>query len=109
MRHLGLGVRSIGIYRCVAGRLVSALLLALFLSFAPEVHQPVHADANNSAHQCAATLFASGSCLHTDETLVKLDFQLPPTPLSASCRLSPRTVRAKMSILEHAPPPLPIG
>jgi len=94
-----------GIYRCAAGLLVPAFLFALFLSLAPQVHQRIHSDAKDSSHECASTLFASASCLHTGGELLKVEAQpLPPAPAPVPRRLWIFTGAVKMSILEHAPP-----
>jgi hypothetical protein len=105
MRPPALGVRPKEIYSCAAGLLVPAFLFALFLALAPQMHQRIHGDSNDSSHECAATLFASASCLHTGGDLVKVEVRPPPpTPTPIPRRLSIFAVPVKMSILEHAPP-----
>jgi hypothetical protein len=100
-----LRVHPTRIYASAAGLLIPAFLFALFLSLAPQVHLRVHFDANDKSHECAATLFASASCLQVDGDLVRADARpLLPTQAAAPTRLSIFTAPVKMSILEHAPP-----
>ena len=108
MRHLALGIHPTRIHGCAAGLLVPAFLFALFLSLAPQVHQRIHSDANDSAHECAATLFAAASCLDVGGDLVKVEVRpLLPAPAPFLGRLSIFATPVKMSILEHAPPAIP--
>ena len=85
--------------------LIGAFLFANALSLSPQLHERVHPDADQPQHECAATLFASASCIHTGGDLVKVEVRpLPPTPAPVPRRLSIFAAPVKMSILEHAPP-----
>jgi hypothetical protein len=86
--------------------LIGAFLFATALSASPQLHERVHADANQSQHECAVTLIASGSYDHTvaapafDPSIAASQFTQLPTLNStwvASLFLS-------ASIFEHAPP-----
>jgi len=105
MRHPALGICPTRIHGCTAGLLIPAFLFALFLSLTPGVHQRIHSDANNASHECAATLFASASCLHTGGDLVKVEVApLSPAVVPVPNPSSIFTAPVNTSILEHAPP-----
>jgi|ERR1051326_8804799 hypothetical protein len=90
----------------VAGLLIPTLLFVLFLSLAPEVHQRIHSDAQQSRHECVVTLIAAGNCDHTasgpmlNSPIAQNQFSTLPALNSAwvvSLFLGAR-------IFEHAPP-----
>lgn len=86
--------------------LIPTFLFALFLSLAPQVHQRIHSDAQQSQHECAVTLIAAGN----------YDQAAPPLAIAPSARTSFCTLPTlnsiwvaslflSASIFEHAPPP----
>jgi hypothetical protein len=54
--------------------LVSLVLLLNALTASPRLHELLHADASQSAHQCAATMFAHG---HVDAADVEVMLNVP--------------------------------
>jgi hypothetical protein len=85
--------------------LIGHLLLISAMAACPALHELVHSDAQAQGHECAVTLFASGSCadsgpVHAAPGFVALEISLPATPRLEdvdSFFLASR-------ILEHAPP-----
>ena len=55
--------------------LVGAVLLLNALAASPELHELVHADAGQTAHQCATTMFAHGQ---VDAAGVSAVAEVPP-------------------------------
>lgn len=85
--------------------LVVHLLLILAAAVGPGLHEEVHEDAQHADHECAITLFASGTC------------QVAPAPIAAVAPqllfVSDEAVVERRrfassfrwsGILEHAPP-----
>ena len=103
MPHNALRLPSVPLRFCASGVLVPTLLLALYLSVAPQVHERIHPRANNTAHECVVTMFASGNCEHA--TAAPINSWLKPRPLplsvgcccSSDCRSSPRRWRCRSS------------
>ena len=81
------------------------LLLISVMAVCPALHEMVHSDSQAQQHECAVTLFASGSCadsgpVHTAPGFVALEISSPATPRLEdvdSFFLASR-------IFEHAPP-----
>jgi hypothetical protein len=105
MSHPALRLRSIPIRLSAIGVLVPTLLFAFYLSVAPQVHERIHPRADNVAHECAVTMFASGNCEHFagGQPLVEAQ-SLSSADVPALQRLSIFTAPVESSILEHAPP-----
>ena len=82
---------------------LGAVLFALVLSAAPQLHEQVHGAANT--HECAVTLLTSGNYQHTVVATISV---APPAPfagfISASERFSFRCAHLEFTLLEHAPP-----
>jgi hypothetical protein len=88
----------------VAAGFIVALLFALVLSAAPQLHERIH-QPTGSTHECAVTLLTSGSCQHTPCAAIAIAPQ-PPKPLSTPVHRHFQLVgpRLEFSLLEHAPP-----
>ncbi len=92
----------------VAALLIQALLFALFLSLAPQMHHRIHSDAQQSEHECVVTLITHGKC----ENFVSPPLVEPAIiPISAEqvssidvVFVAPQFLGGR--ILEHAPPAL---
>jgi hypothetical protein len=91
----------------VAAGFIGALLFALLLSAAPQLHERIHKASTDASHQCAVTLLASGHCQQTPCDAISI---VPPAPRlgdafshSSFQIVSPRL---DFSLLEHAPPVL---
>jgi hypothetical protein len=84
----------------------AAFLWALALSACPQLHQRMHADANQVDHSCAATMIASGSYKHA----VHAPFVSAPVlaiQFSKIPALTPLWVQSPFlgaSVFEHGPP-----
>jgi hypothetical protein len=106
MLHPTLRVRPGRIVGFATGLLIPTFLFALFLSLAPQVHQRIHSDANQSQHECAITLLASGSYDHAvaapafDPSIAGSQFTQLPTLNSTWVG----SLFLSASIFEHAPP-----
>ncbi len=91
---------------CMAAALFAAIAFALGLAAAPQLHDRLH-HADKGTHECAATLFSSGSLEHSAcdrVTPVPDDAPRVSAILAFAC---PRFVaRPVFSLLEHAPPAL---
>jgi len=84
--------------------LIGAFIFALALAALPQVHERLHADANQTKHECIVTHVAAGNYHHAAPTIV-----VAPTSLVVSNvqRLKPIWVVSPFlsaRILEHAPP-----
>jgi hypothetical protein len=85
--------------------LVTAIVLMLGLSVAPNLHEQLHCK-GASLHECAVTLIASGSCHYTAAS----PLMIAPTAalhVSKIPALSPQWVESPFlaaRIFEHAPP-----
>jgi hypothetical protein len=92
----------------IATCVFAVFVWALALSVSPQLHQRVHADANNGDHTCAATLIVSGSYDHTAPP----PLIIPPrfgTHLSEGPELNSTWVQPlifKAHLFAHAPPAL---
>ncbi len=89
----------------VAAVAFAGFLWMMALSVSPQLHASVHAHASDMAHNCGATLLASGNCQDSPaEPPVTSPIFLPlPTPV----RVVTPTVQSPFLIvrlLEHAPP-----
>ena len=87
------------------GFLAATLLLAFYLTAAPDMHARVHPDGDHADHVCVVTILLAGGCeaiwcdsLAELRPLVPTDSAIFPGAAPAFI-LSNRT-----SILEHAPP-----
>jgi hypothetical protein len=92
--------------RAAGWLLLSAFLLALTLAVAPQLHERLHSDSADPAHNCAVTLIASGSYDHCIVPVV-ISAPRPATQFATLPSLSPVWVAAPFlgaSIFEHAPP-----
>lgn len=92
----------------VASALIGALLFALTLAAAPQLHAWVHLDSNVPDHECAVTLIASGSFEHCAAPVVVMI----PQPAQHFATIPTFTVVwvaapfSSAAIFEHAPPAL---
>jgi len=90
----------------VAAGFIGALLFALVLSAAPQLHERIH-QPTGSTHECAVTLLTSGNCAHTPFDVITI---APPLPRPVSQFSQPGfqlvSPRLDFSLLEHAPPAL---
>jgi hypothetical protein len=89
----------------VIGIISAGFLWMVALSVSPQLHASVHAHASDIAHQCGATLLASGNCQDSPAA--------PPVtspvflPLPTPVRVVTPTVQSPflvVRVLEHAPP-----
>jgi hypothetical protein len=100
------GLNSETNIRFTASALISALLLALTLAAAPQLHARVHKDSSAPDHQCAVTLISSGSYEHSASPDILLTPQLADhvstIAIFTSCWVPALFLGA--SIFEHAPP-----
>ena len=90
----------------VATLVSTAFLWTIVLSASPGLHERVHLDANQSQHECAATLIASGNCHHSAAAPV-VTAPVPAVQFSKIPALNPIWVVSPFlgaSIFEHAPP-----
>lgn len=88
----------------IAALLLSAITLALGLAAAPQLHDQLHHSAAPT-HQCAATLFSSGTVEHSAAEPTPGAPELAPLRPSRPAANWPRiVVRPSVSLLEHAPP-----
>ena len=90
----------------VAGGLVFAILLAIGLAVMPQLHERLHADAAQSAHECAVTLIAAGKC---EQAGAPIQLTAPPSAVQfakipAFHPLLLPTPFLNAAIFEHAPP-----
>lgn len=92
--------------RFVAAVVSAAFLWTLALAVAPQLHERIHADANQIEHTCAVTFVAAGNYHHT---------VAPPPAISAIARVecaAPVTstddwiqsLFLSAHVFEHAPP-----
>jgi hypothetical protein len=86
--------------------LISAFVFALALSASPQLHERVHADSNQSQHECAVTLIGHGNC---DDAVPAPIVDCGATPIASGQVLpfdlgfvAPLFLSAR--IFEHAPP-----
>jgi len=88
----------------VAAGFIGALLFALLLAAAPQLHERLH-QPTGSTHECAVTLLASGNCAHTPFDVITIT---PPLPRPVSRFFQPGfqlvSPRLEFFLLEHAPP-----
>jgi hypothetical protein len=88
----------------VAAGFIGALLFALVLSAAPQLHERIH-QPTGATHECAVTLLTAGNCAHTPSDAIKI---APPLPQPASRFFQPDfqlvSPRLEFFLLEHAPP-----
>ncbi|HEY1770629.1 MAG TPA: hypothetical protein VGG02_10295 [Chthoniobacterales bacterium] len=82
-----------------------ALLMALLLSAAPQLHERFHADAGAPTHHCAVTLISSGHCAQTALGPIAIG-PARLISLAVLCLTNARVIisRSHSSLLEHAPP-----
>src|SRR5438132_7192164 len=86
--------------------LVFGFIFGIALTVSPALHERFHADAKQAHHECAVTVFASGSCHHAGAPKIRI----PSASASQFGRLpalAPVWVPAAFSsshIFEHAPP-----
>jgi hypothetical protein len=84
---------------------IGALVLALVLSAAPQLHEELHALSGAANHECAVTLLISGNYQHTPTVTISF---APPSPAATFVHVpdSFRLVSAHLefALLEHAPP-----
>jgi multisubunit Na+/H+ antiporter MnhG subunit len=87
-----------------AAAFLAALLFAIALSAAPQLHERLHADSAAASHECAVTLFATGNCEHA--TAAPVLVRRIALPLENVVAFAPKFACAPrlFSILEHAPP-----
>jgi hypothetical protein len=92
----------------VAAILIGAFLFALSLAAAPRLHAWVHPDSQAPHHECAVTLFASGSLEHCAAPVMAM----VPQPAQHFATIPTFTVVwvaaafSSSAIFEHAPPAL---
>jgi hypothetical protein len=100
------GLNSERNIRFTASILISALLLALTLAAAPQLHARIHKDSSATDHQCAATLISSGSYEHSASPDIlsapQLADHVSTIAIFTSCWGPALFLGA--SIFEHAPP-----
>lgn len=90
-----------------AAALLAVLAFAIGLSASPQLHHALHADGDWSQHECAATIFSSGSVEHPAGGSI-----LPAAPPAAdesalnSAFAAPAPAALEFTRLEHAPPTL---
>jgi hypothetical protein len=100
------GLNSERNIRFTASILISALLLALTLAAAPQLHARIHKDSSATDHQCAATLISSGSYEHSASpdllSTPQLADHVSTIAIFTSCWVPALFLGA--SIFEHAPP-----
>jgi hypothetical protein len=92
----------------VAAVLFAAFSWTLLVSFSPQSHARIHADANQADHVCAVTLIASGSYEHGAQPPVisppRLDVRITASTELTSTWVKPLFLNAH--IFAHAPPAL---
>lgn len=87
-----------------AALLFAAIALALGLAAAPQLHDQLHHH-SPATHQCAVTLFSSGSVENTACEPAATAQQPAPLLHILPIVMGPRVVaRIPASLLEHAPP-----
>ncbi len=92
--------------RTMVGGLVAAFLLLLAMEACPAFHQFLHQDANHNDHECAVTLFQSGSC-DSAPVIVYVTGGIAPLPfliVPAAGRQWVPALFLEHQVLEHAPP-----
>ena len=91
----------------VATLTAAGFLWMIALSVSPSLHASVHADANDMAHHCGATLLASGNCENPSAAppLIPPMFLPGLTPVRVLPTAAPSRFLV-VSVLEHAPPAL---
>jgi hypothetical protein len=90
----------------VAGLVSTAFLWSVALSASPRLHERIHPDGNQSQHECAVTLVASGNCQHSAAAPL-VTAPIPAVQFSKIPMLNPIWVASPFlgaSIFEHAPP-----
>jgi hypothetical protein len=92
----------------VATCIFAAFVWAIALSVSPQLHQRVHADANNGDHSCAVTLIVSGSFDHAAPlpliTAPRFGARFSEIPELKSTWVQPLILKAH--VFAHAPPAL---
>jgi hypothetical protein len=90
----------------IASVLFAAFSWTLLVSFSPQLHARIHADAHRADHVCAITLIASGNYEHGAQ-LPLVSVSLPAIQFSKIPALTPCWVQSPFlgaRIFEHAPP-----
>jgi hypothetical protein len=89
----------------VAAFLSLAFLWVLALSVSPQLHERIHADAEQAGHSCAVTLIASGNYEHV---MPKPVFAAERPTFGKAILPAVTTLRVTLfrgaALLEHAPP-----
>ena len=91
----------------IAGMLALCVLLLNAMAASPSLHEFVHADAQNSSHQCAVTLFAHGQ---VDSATVEISAIVPAATIDS---VPPFICFAFSPAIENLPagraPPVSVG
>jgi hypothetical protein len=89
----------------IAAGCIGALVLALVLSAAPQLHEELHVLSGAANHECAVTLLISGNYQHTPTVTISF---APPSPPATFIHVPDSfqlvSARLEFSLLEHAPP-----
>ncbi|MDQ6766002.1 MAG: hypothetical protein M3Z22_07885 [Verrucomicrobiota bacterium] len=91
--------------QATAAVLLGAIVFAITLSAAPQVHESLHQASADTTHQCAATLISAGSIEHSACAPILSSVALVPVFQASAAELVSSAVSAPgSSLLEHAPP-----
>lgn len=90
--------------RAIVVALLLHVLAIVAMASLPGLHEAVHHDAHEQGHECAVTLFASGTCDAPTVTVLLLS-----VAMVLITRLVPRSVWVQQlfliqQVLEHGPP-----
>lgn len=90
----------------VAGLLVAAVLAVVAMAASPRLHEEAHEDADHADHECAVTLFASGSAADQVEAppVLPIVVRLCVETLRVEGEGVMRSTRADGRIRDRAPP-----